>query len=179
VTEVTRLIVVTGPPAAGKSTIARAVADLLGWPLVAKDAIKETLAEALDVHGRAESQALGVATFEVLFHVLDELLRARVSAVAEGNFARTEPFARLPPARALQVHVSAPPETLRARLADRPGRHAVHYDAEAAAEIADRAAAGEWEPLPLDAELLRVDTEPFPDVGEVAGRVAAAIRRSA
>jgi predicted kinase len=178
VTEVPRLVVVTGPPAAGKTTIARAVADRLGWPLVAKDPIKETLAEALQVRGRAASQRLGVATFDVLFHLLDELLRAGISAVAEGNFAHADRFARLPPARAPQVHVSAPPETLLARLSDRPGRHAVHYDAEAAAEIAERAAAGEWEPLPLDAELLRFGTEPFQDVVEVAERVAAAIRRA-
>jgi predicted kinase len=107
------LVVMTGPPAAGKTTIARAVADRLGWPLVAKDPIKETLAEALDVRGRAASQRLGVATFDVLFHVLDELLRAGVSTVAEGNFGRAEPFARLPPARVLQVHVTAPPKTSR------------------------------------------------------------------
>jgi predicted kinase len=81
----TRLVVVTGPPAAGKTTIARAVADRLGWPLVAKDPIKQTLAETLEVRGRAASQRLGVATFDVLFHVLGELLRAGVSAVAEGT----------------------------------------------------------------------------------------------
>jgi predicted kinase len=172
------LVVVTGPPAGGKTTIARAVADLLGWPLVAKDPIKETLASALDVRGRAASKRLGVATFDVLFHVLDELLRAGVPAVAEGNFGRTEPFTRLPPARVLQVHVSAPAETLRARLSDRPGRHAVHYDAEAADEIAARVISGEWEPLPLQGELLRIVTEPFPDVREVAERVADATRRS-
>lgn len=88
-------------------------------------------------------------------------------------------FARLPPARVLQVHVTAPPETLTARLADRPGRHVVHYDAEAADEIGERVTAGEWEPLPLDGDLLRIDTDPFPDVAEVAARVADATRRSA
>jgi predicted kinase len=173
------LVVVTGPPAAGKSTIARAVADRLGWPLVAKDPIKETLAEALEVHGRAASQRLGAATFDVLFHVLGELLRAGVSTVAEGNFGRAEPFARLPPARVLQVHVSASPVTLGARLADRPGRHDVHYDAEAADEIVARAAAGEWEPLPLPAELMRIVTDAFPDVRAIAEQVADATRRPA
>jgi hypothetical protein len=75
------------------------------------------------------------------------------------------------------VHVSAPAETLRARLADRPGRDEVHYDAEAADEIAGRVIAGEWEPLPLQGELLRIVTEPFPDVREVAERLADATRR--
>lgn len=55
----------------------------------------------------------------------------------------------------------------------------VHYDAEAADEIGERVTAGEWEPLPLDGDLLRIDTDPFPDVAVVAARVADATRRSA
>ena len=34
----------------------------------------------------------------------------------------------------------------------------MHYDREAANEIAARAAAGEWDPLPLAGVLLRIDT---------------------
>ena len=57
------------------------------------------------------------------------------------------------------MHVSASPATLRARLLDRgAGRHPVHYDREVANEIAARAAAGEWDPLPLAGVLLRIDT---------------------
>src|SRR5204863_6071100 len=112
------------------------------------------------------------ATFEVVFHVLDELLRNGVSAVAEGNFGRPEPFGALPPARVLQVHVSAPPDVVRARLLARRARHPVHYDAEAADEIADRAVRGEWDALPIAGDLLRVDTTDFPDPAAIADRVA-------
>ena len=34
-------VVVSGPPASGKTTLARAIAPALGLPLVAKDTIKE------------------------------------------------------------------------------------------------------------------------------------------
>jgi hypothetical protein len=66
------------------------------------------------------------------------------------------------------VHVTASPETLHARLLARdPSRHPVHYDAAAAGEIAERAAAGEWGALPLDGELVEVETTSgFPDVSE-------------
>ncbi len=41
-------VVVSGPPASGKTTLARAIAPALGLPLIAKDTIKEAL---MTVHG--------------------------------------------------------------------------------------------------------------------------------
>ncbi len=128
-------------------------------PLVAKDALKETLAEQLRTQGRDASRALGVAVFHLMATVVHELLAHGVSLICEGNFTGDSVVLRdLPPARVVQVHVSAPPEILRARLHERdPRRHPVHYDSEAADEIATRAAAGAWGPLPLQGELVQVD----------------------
>jgi predicted kinase len=169
------LVVVTGPPGAGKSTIADAVARRLGLPLVAKDAIKERLHDGLGGEGRAWSQRLGLATFGVLYHVLDELLANGVSAVAEANFARVEPFQALPPARIVQVHVTADPEVLRSRFANRPERHAVHYDAEVVDEIPARVSAGEWDPLDLGGTLVRIDTSSRTDLALIVDEVVRAV----
>jgi predicted kinase len=169
------LVVVTGPPAAGKSTLARPLADRLGLPLLTKDAVKESLHDSLGDGDLAWSRRLGVATFDVLFVVLGELLGAGVSVVAEANFNRADAFARLPPARVVQVHVSAPPDVLAERFRDRGERHPVHKDTHLDAEIAARAGAGEWEPLRLPGALIRVDASAPVDVDELA----AATRRSA
>jgi len=152
------------------------VAERLALPLIAKDPIKERLHDRLGGEGRAWSQRLGAATFEVLFHVLGELLANGVSAVAEGNFSRVEPFGALPAARVVQVHVTARPEVLRERFATRAERHHVHYDDEVVDEVPARVEAGEWDRLELGGSLVRVDTSVFPDLAEVVERVVSAAR---
>ena len=103
---------------------------------------------------------------------MKELLEQGVSVIAEGNFTeRSTLFSGLPPAEILQVHVSANVGTLRRRLKERDARHPVHYDREAADEVADRAAGGEWPPLPIGGRLIEIDTTVWPDLDEVLATV--------
>jgi predicted kinase len=154
--------------------MALALRDRLGLPLIAKDTIKESLGERFEVTERRTSRALGVATFHLIGVILRELLAAGVSTIAEGNFvAGTAALADLPPARIVQVFVTAQPDVLRERLLARDAdRHRVHYDREAADEVAERAAEREWRPLPLDGELVHVDTTVFPMLDTVVEEIA-------
>jgi len=57
---------------------------------------------------------------------------------------------------------------LRERMLNRDThRHPVHYDRDAADEVLERAAAGEWPPLPLGGALVELDTTVWPDLDEV------------
>src|SRR6516165_5015168 len=59
-------VVVSGPPASGKTTLARAIAPALGLPLIARDAIKEALMTVLPVPDIEASRTIGAASVAAL-----------------------------------------------------------------------------------------------------------------
>jgi ribose 1,5-bisphosphokinase PhnN len=126
----------------------------------------------LETSGRVESQRLGVAVFTLIGFLMRELLASGASLIVEGNFNRATLFEQLPEARIVQVHVSAAPHVLRARLLERDThRHPVHYDREAADEVTARAKAGEWDAIPLSGKLVRIDTTIWPDLENVLASI--------
>ena len=111
--------------------------------------------------------------------LVPEFLAHGASLVVEGNFTmQTRVFDSLPPCRIVQVYVTAAPPVLRTRLLDRGERHPVHYDQEAADEIMERANMGEWDPLPLDGSLVRLDTTDEFDLETVVRKVSDTLKVS-
>lgn len=167
------VVVVTGPPAAGKTTIARELALRLRLPLVAKDTIKEALFDGLGTGDLAWSQGLGAATYLVLQALVEESVRAGASLVLEANFVRGEADARLAalPARFVQVHCSAPVEVLVERYAARE-RHPGHVDTERIDALRKAVDSGRHDPLALPGETIQIETTSPIDIDALAARIA-------
>jgi predicted kinase len=143
------ILIVTGLPASGKTTLARALADRYSAPLISKDLIKEPLLDVLGACDAAASRLLSDASFRVLAAAAVELARAGSSCVLEGNFrsGQHEPLltaacerARIVVQVLCRVEESVRLERLRSRAAD-ASRHPGHRDAEQAlAAYGDRSA---------------------------------------
>jgi cytidylate kinase len=89
-------ILVSGPPASGKSTLAPWIAMDFDLPLIAKDTIKEVLMSILPVPDVEASRQLGRAAVQVMLAVA---AASPSGAVVESNFYRSlavEPLRQLP-----------------------------------------------------------------------------------
>jgi predicted kinase len=175
-----RLIIVSGAPASGKSTLAERLARELHHPLLAKDAFKESLADTLGSRDREWSKALGLAAMRLLYDVAARLLRAGDDAVIESNFYRGISEADLAPlvslSQAVMIHCQAPAGIITRRYVDRDAsgvRHAVHTGGDLLAELEPKLEAGVFEPLALDLPLICVDTSDGydPPLAEVLARI--------
>ena len=80
------VIVLTGMPATGKSTICKALAAHFGFPVVEKDAIKEALFDTVGFTCYAEKRALDHAANAVVMHMTEQLLKAGGSVIVDNNF---------------------------------------------------------------------------------------------
>jgi predicted kinase len=157
------LVVVSGPSGSGKTTLAHRLAAAVGCPAICRDEIKEGMVHTTKGFVPAPGDELTARTLPAFFGVLELLLRAGVTTVAEAAFTgkvwrpRLEPLAGLAQFRIVHCTVDAAVafERNSRRLRDTPSRRA-HADPRDPAEHA--AAHRAFDRVPMDAPYLEVDT---------------------
>ena len=157
------LVVVGGPPGSGKTTLAHGLAAAIGCPAICRDEIKEGMALTQPGFTAAPGDELTQRTLPVFFGMLNLLVRAGVTTVAEAAFQdyvwrpRLEPLRGLARIRVVHCLVSADVAAARIARRDREEpRRRVHA---APRELAEREALHEaYQPVKLDAPALAVDT---------------------
>jgi glucokinase len=170
------LIVVSGAPGTGKSTIAAALASALGWPVLSLDTIKETLADVLGLGGEDWSNRLGDAAAEVVFRLSAQFPHA----VAEGwwrGARRERALAEF--AGSAEVFCHCDPQIAAHRVISRhgSGRHPIHRDVISPAGVGQAVAAlaATVTPLGLGAALVTADTAQEGAPATAVARVTAAL----
>ena len=167
-------VVVSGPPASGKSTLAPALATELGLALIAKDTIKDALMSVLPVPDVEASRQLGRASVVAMLAVAAQ---APLGAVIESTFHRSralDDLRRLPGA-VVEVFCRCDARVARARYQARAeSRHAGHFDSIRTVEElwndeVAKPVAGGW-------PLMEVDTNGSVDVAAVVRFVRGSLR---
>jgi predicted kinase len=168
-------ILVNGLPGSGKTTLSATLAGVLGCPLLAKDPVKEALA---DLAGpMIDPQALGSIAMDTVWAMAAEV---EAGVVVDSFWHRPrdlEParagVSRAGSPRTLEVWCDVDPDVALQRVVDRlaaGGRHPAHGTVESTraswAEWAEAAAPlGEW-------PVLRVDTSTPVDVDDLVMKIS-------
>jgi predicted kinase len=159
------LIIVSGPPGSGKTTLAHEIARSIGCPAICRDEIKEGMAHAAPGFVPGPGDELTTRTLPAFFGVLELLLRARVTTVAEAAFQDRvwRPYLTplMPIARFRIVHCAVDAEAAVQRILRRREGSSVreaHADpgpADAADQIRRHQA---FDRISLDVPTIEVDT---------------------
>ena len=166
--EIRRTVLVSGPPGAGKTTVARPLAKALGFALLSKDDIKEALYSPLGGKpGDVEfSRRVGAAAMEVLWALAPRCPRV----VLEANFRTKSDYERGKVRElggdVVEVFCRIPLDEASRRFAER-AREERHHPAHALQELTEEQLMNYAEPFGLG-PVIDLDTTRPVDVGELA-----------
>lgn len=165
------LLIVSGLPCAGKTSIAERLANELKLPLMTKDGIKELLFVNLGWKDREWSKQLSRASVEILLYFAEVQLTASNSLIIECNF---QPDLAAPRLREMQmkygavffqIFCRADSQRLYQRFKARTGkRHPGHADEQYLAEFGSLLERTPQEALDLNCPVVTLDTTDFQKV---------------
>ena len=165
-----KLVIVTGRPAAGKSTLAKWLSQELKLPLVSKDSIREILFERLGWKDRLWAQLLGRASVDLMFYFAEAELGTGNSIIMDNSFhppistPRFQEIKKKFDADSIQIICNSHKEILFERFKARSetgNRHPGHGDNDVLDELYNNLADEKPQNLDIGGLVIEVDTTDF------------------
>jgi SAM-dependent methyltransferase/predicted kinase len=164
------IVIIHGPPAAGKSTLARALSVRLGLAVLSRDQLAEELHDSLDRHAQESPTALHHRAHALLMQRVASAARDDEPLIVEATLNPDIAAERLVPLLSgtaqpvVEVFLDAPADTLLRRFRRRRllGRHRVHDDAKREPRLAAHLRTCRYRPLRIGDHLVCIDTDAPP-----------------
>lgn len=162
------LVIVTGMPGSGKTTLAATIAKEIRCPLVSRDALKEGILRTYGMEVAANREVTH-QVYEAFFSSIELLLGANISLVAEAAFQHKTWFSKLEPLKEIAdiriIFCAIPPQLANARRMLRAQKDPLfnQYHPEPATKGGDEP----FEVLRMDVPTLSVDTTIEPNLPEI------------
>lgn len=80
------LIIISGHPATGKTTLGRRLSEYLKIPFLCRDDIKESLFDSMGYDDREWSRKIGGASFKLLYRLTETMLKVNAPVIIETFF---------------------------------------------------------------------------------------------
>jgi cytidylate kinase len=164
------LILISGFSCTGKTTLARKISKRYSLPLIGRDDIKESLYNSLGYSNREWSTKLGVASYNLLYLFIEQLLANQQSLIIESNFkseidtAKLLNFKNKYQFNCLQIYCYTSVEIAIQRFKNRSisgERHPGHVDYLIYEEMEKILTQGSYELLDVCNYTLKIDTTNF------------------
>ena len=171
--EIPKIIFITGLPSTGKTTLSKMLSAELHLPLIGKDTIKEMMFDTVGYSDREWSKKIGYSSYEIMYYIAEEEIKAGRTIILESNFKRLENSKRFQELQieynfeALQIVCYGDPEVLFNRFktrAESGNRHKGHDDVNNMDEHAEVFRNEKSEPLDIEGDVIWVETNDFSTV---------------
>lgn len=163
-------IIISGPPASGKTTLGKQLKNYYNLPFIYKDLIKESLFDTLGIADSDWSGKLGYSSMVLLYKLLDETLSAKKSLIFESAFlgnresVKTKSIIEKYHAKPIEIHCNAKNEIIIERFTKReksPERHKGHHRSNVIPDLEERLQHNLYPSLSLDSNVIHWQTDDF------------------